>query len=404
MTSFSHGAVNDLDSDGHNAYLANLGDSCYFMFKTSMKPEYAAFESIGNNVSSKTPFRANLLTVDSLKRRFWNADYEVDLAAYKKKLQKFKPQLGTVGIEAREPVLPYAYKHDFRPAHGSAAIDMGVKFFVSFPLYANVGEWNFYKHPADSSVIMADNFYMTNEFKHRNYYINVANNNLKVYGVTLKSFVKGYLEDWTDGALSFDGKQTYCSLDNAVTSSKICTNVDMTTNNFIIEAFFKTDPGHKDGVLVSKYNPSGNGYKLDIDQKGKPRISFIVSGKPVWLLSGAKNVNDGNWHHLLAEVNRSGVTKIYIEGVLSKGLSEGKYPASTLSLSNNADLLVGKSPEGNFFKGTLDFLRISKGTLSDARTTIGELYNWELDGPFLRDFTGKLPLGKNRDVGAIEVE
>ena len=84
--------------------------------------------------------------------------------------QSFKPQLGTVGIDAKEPVLPYAYKHDFRPARGSDAIDMGVKFFASFPLYANVGEWNFYKHPADSSVIMADNFYMTDEYKSRNTY------------------------------------------------------------------------------------------------------------------------------------------------------------------------------------------------------------------------------------------
>jgi len=404
MTSFSHGAVNDLDSDGHNAYLANLADSVSFMFKTSMKPENATFESIGNNVASKTPFKANLLTVDSLKRRFWNYNYVVDFGDYKKNVQSLKPQLGTVGIEAKEPVLPNAYKHDFRPAHGSAAIDMGVKFFASFPLYANVGEWNFYKHPADSSVIMADNFYMTDEFKHRNYYIDVAKNNLKAHGVTLKSFVKGFLEDWTEGALSFDGKQTYCSLDNAATSAKICTNVDMTTNNFIVEAFFKTALGHKNGVLVSKYTSSGNGYKLDIDQNGKPRLSFIVSGKPEWSVSGAKNINDGSWHHLLAEVDRKGATKVYIDCVVSKGQSKGKYPAPTLSLSNSADLLVGKSPEGNFFNGTLDFLRISKGTLTDARTTIGELYKWELDGPFLRDFTGKLPLGKHRDAGAIEVE
>ncbi len=404
MMSFSHGAVNDLDSDGHNAYLSNLGDSVYFMFKTSMKPENAAFESIGKNVASKTPFRANLITVDSLKRRFWHYDYEVDFNAYKKEVQSFNPQLGTVGIEAKEPVLPYAYNHDFRPAHGSAAIDMGVKFFIAFPLYENVGEWNFYKHPADSSVIMADNFYMSDDYKHRNTYIDVAHNNLKAHGVTLKSFVKGYLEDWTEGALNFDGKQTYCSLDNDSTSIKKCTNVNMDTNNFIIEVFFKTEKGHKDGVLVSKYDPSGNGYKLDIDKNGKPRLSFIVSGNPVYSESGAVALNDGKWHHLLAEVYRSGETNIYIDGVLRNGRSLGKYPDASLSLSNKEDLLVGKSPEGNFFKGTIDFLRLSRGTLKDARTTIAELYKWELDGPFLRDFTGILPLGKARDAGAIEVE
>lgn len=75
----------------------------------------------------------------------------------------------------------------------------------------------------------------------------------------------------------------------------------------------------------------------------------------------------------------------------------------TISLGNTADLLIGRGPEGNFFKGTIDFLRLSKGTLAEARTTIAELYKWELDGPFLRDFTGIKPIGR-RDVGAIEVE
>jgi hypothetical protein len=273
-----------------------------------------------------------------------------------------------------------------------------VKFFASFPLYANVGEWNFYKHPADLSVIMAENFYMTDEYKSRNTYYKVPNNNLKAHGVGPKSFIKGQLEDWTEGALNFDGKQTYCSLNDSAASSKVCTNVDMTTNNFIIETVFRTEKNNKEGVLVSKFNPSGNGYMLDLNENGNARLSFIISGKPVYSVSGAAAINDGKWHHLMAEVNRSGRTNIYVDGALSNGSSSGEYPASTLSLSNKADLLVGKNPEGNFFKGAIDFLRISKGTLTDARTTIAELYKWELDGPFLRDFTGKK--GK-RDAGAL---
>jgi hypothetical protein len=404
MASFSHGAVNDLDSDGHNAYLGNLADSVLFVFKTSMKPDQVPFESIGNNVASKTPFKADIVTDETLKKAFWGDKNIVDLEAYKKKLEVFKPQLATVGINARKPVLLNAYKQDYRPARGSDAIDKGVKFFASFPLYANVGEWNFYKHPADLSVIMAENFYMTDEYKNRNTYYKVPNNNLKAHGVTSKSFVKGKLEDWTEGALTFDGKSAYCNLSDSITSSRVCTNVDMTTNNFIIEAVFRTEKGFKEGALVSKYNPSGNGYKLDFDQEGKARLSLMVSGKAAWSVSGAAIVNDGKWHHLLAEVDRSGKTNIYVDGVLSNGSTAGVYPSPTVSLTNNTDLLVGKGPEGNFFKGTLDYLRLSKGTLTDARTTIAELYKWELDGPFLRDFTGKLPLGKARDAGAVEVE
>ena len=35
------------------------------------------------------------------------------------------------------------------------------------------------------------------------------------------------------------------------------------------------------------------------------------------------------------------------------------------------------------------------------KTTIEELYAWEFNGPFLRDFCGNQPVGK-RDAGAIE--
>lgn len=403
LNSLTHGAVNELDSNGHNAYLANLAENVRFHFKNSLKPFQVPFESYGYNVFSTTPFRGSFITEEELKKFFWGDKNLVNLSTFKKNLAKFKPHLAQVGTEVKGPVLPNAHNNDFRPAPGSQAINGGVKFFVSFPLYANVGEWNFYKHPADSSVIMADNFYMTNEYASRNTYYKVPENNLKAHGITSMSFSKGFLEDWTEGALNFDGKQIYCYLDNATTSAKECTNTDMTTNNFIIEAVFKTEKGHKSGVVVSKFESSGNGYRLDIDKKGKTRVSLFVSGKPMYSISGGTVINDGSWHHVLVEVDRSAGIDIFVDGTASNGRTKGNMVSSGLSLGNSANLLVGKDPSGNFFKGTIDFLRLSKGTLKDARTTIGELYKWEFDGPFLKDFTGKRPIGK-RDVGAIEVE
>jgi len=58
--------------------------------------------------------------------------------------------------------------------------------------------------------------------------------------------------------------------------------------------------------------------------------------------------------------------------------------------------------KGNCFRGAIDFLRIARGTLADAKTTIEELYAWEFDGPQFRDFTGRLPADGKRDAGAIE--
>ena len=72
-----------------------------------------------------------------------------------------------------------------------------------------------------------------------------------------------------------------------------------------------------------------------------------------------------------------------------------------MSLTNDADLYVGGAPTGRCLAGTLDFLRVALGTLADAKTTIDELYAWQFDGPFLRDFTGCAPVGR-RDAGAIE--
>ena len=65
---------------------------------------------------------------------------------------------------------------------------------------------------------------------------------------------------------------------------------------------------------------------------------------------------------------------------------------------------LGGTPDGRCLKGALDFARISLGTLADAETTIEELYAWEFNGPFLKDFCRKAPLGEKRDAGAIELK
>jgi hypothetical protein len=69
------------------------------------------------------------------------------------------------------------------------------------------------------------------------------------------------------------------------------------------------------------------------------------------------------------------------------------------SLACGADLVVGDG-----FRGMLEYLRIARSSLAESRTSIEELYDWQVDGPFLRDFAGRKPLGKSRDAGAFEIE
>jgi hypothetical protein len=179
----------------------------------------------------------------------------------------------------------------------------------------------------------------------------------------------------------------------------------MTTNSFILEAYFKAEQGHQGGVLLSKAGASGYGYQMEVLEGGDMRFAILNNGNAAFSQTAtlaSVGATDGNWVHVLAEVNRTTSTvKIYMNGILANGSTAGTMPATGISLTNAADLLVGKSLSGNFLKGTVDFIRLSKGTLADAKTSIEELYKWQFDGPFLYDFAGNKPVGQ-RDAGALE--
>ena len=386
---FFDAATGTLALNGYNTYLGNIGDDVSTFFSHQISTSYIPYESYGLNISSTLPFAGSLE----------NKGSKMNLSDFKEDLNSYKSQLTQTGWNAAMPVLEDAAGHDFSLRPDGEAIDRGVRFFTAYPLYAVVGEWNFYKHPANPSVIMGDNFYMTSEFSNRNTYQDVPKNNLTTFNINDTSFVNGKLEDWTSGALWFDGQATYCSVSDAVVKTTICNNVDMTTNDFILELFVKPDTNFVSGILISKLD-NINGYELGIDDSGKPVMS-VYSGGSKAAVTASSAVNEGGWHHLLAEVNRAGIINLYIDGKLSNGTATGTVPAKDVSISNTSDLLIGKNSDGNFFRGTIDFLRISKGSLADAKTTIGELYTWETDGPFLYDRTGKAPVGK-RDAGALE--
>lgn len=396
VASLTGSGDNNLSIDGQNYYLANVSDSTQKQFDHTTKLSGIPYESYANNFFSGTPFKGDFLTSGTSTR------FEFSFAEFVDKLNSLNPDLGQVGYETSKRVFTKPSAGDFRPTATSELIDKGVKFFAPFPLKAVVGEWHFLKHAADSSLIKGENFYFTSEFTNRETYNNFPKNHMKAYGLKTESFVKGNLEDFDKGALVFDGAATYCSITHSVTAKTICNNVDMTTNSFILETYFKTAQGHDGGVLVSKAGATGYGYQMEVLPAGDIQFSILNNGNAVFSQQAAMDGNEGQWVHVLAEVDRTtAAVNIYINGKLANTSAAGTMPASGISLTNTADLLVGKSALGNFFEGTLDYLRISKGILSDAKTTIGELYKWEFDGPFLYDFAGNSPVGQ-RDAGALE--
>jgi hypothetical protein len=167
-------------------------------------------------------------------------------------------------------------------------------------------------------------------------------------------------------------------------------------NNFLIEIYFKADPANTVGVLAEKMGTAG--YSLEANDRGG--VTFTVKGGgQTAKLESKTRINDGNWHHVVAEADRANNTlTLYIDGRKDRS---GTSIKNSASLENANDLFVGGTPSGRYFKGTLDFLRICLGTLEDSKTDIDELYAWQFFGPFLKDFTGSEPAGK-RDAGALE--
>jgi hypothetical protein len=116
--------------------------------------------------------------------------------------------------------------------------------------------------------------------------------------------------------------------------------------------------------------------------------------------SASARIDDGAWHHVLVEVDRdAGRIMIYVDGQDVSGDRSGDLPAASVSLDNDSDFVVGEG-----LVGTLDYLRVARGTLADALTDIDELMSFQFNGPALHDFAGRAPTGGVRDAGALEHE
>ncbi|HBC88542.1 MAG TPA: hypothetical protein DCZ94_16465 [Lentisphaeria bacterium] len=340
---------------------------------------------------------------------------------FKKALSHDKSLCSELGKVSANKLLVDPEKKDFRPLLNSDAKGSGVRAFVPWSLYGVVAEWNFYPSGNGPDDIIDEHWYMTEYFTNRESYHNMPMYPLKGVNVTTANYEGGPLENWTKGSLTLNGKDQYAMLKNdemnksfdytviwkrendrketRKASGSGIKNPQIYNSNFLVEIYFKTVPDQKNSVLVEKMKDAG--YSLALNAGGI--LSFNVKGKDsgVFALASTVKVNDGNWHHVIAEADRkSGKLNIYVDG---KSNASGNGPDYKVSLENSGDLFVGGSPSGRCLNGSLEFLRISQGTLADAKTTIEELYAWEFNGPFLKDFSGKVAK-EDRYAGAIEGE
>jgi hypothetical protein len=304
-------------------------------------------------------------------------------------LEQQKALVSDVGWKINTLPVVNADKYDLRPLPGSPAVNRGVRVYVPWGLSAVTGEWHFRKHRGDLSLLIDDSMYLTKE-PEASGDTPETRNDLRVAGATDADYEAGALENWIDGALKLDGKR-FARQPRAEKRLER-SNLDMTTNNFLIQTYVRVDPAASSGAIAGKLTET-SGYALR-----------VLNGRLIFLLrSGGQNaevhgvaINDGRWHHIVAEADRTrGALRIYVDGkqVANRRLSL----AANASLSNKTDFIAGRG-----VIGALDFLRVARGSLADAETTIQELYAWEFNGPHLKDFAGRLPVGTRRTIGALE--
>jgi hypothetical protein len=372
-----------------------------------------------------------------------------------RQMQTFPIRFGQLGTEvsenpivgATEPIIEDGDTQvSFRLVEGSKAVDSGCRYFIPWSLYATVGEWHFTENRAKPEQVVDYHWYMDEAHMHRKLYEQMPSFDLTADRADAGLYVASPSEDWAKGAMAFDGKLSASYPDekmrqdiviNLVRAGKFADAIpekDWTkdeparrdrrgrpvhdpddvarypgnlrntliikTQNLLMESNFRTDSGQTDGVIAGKTDGK-SGYRLRIDENGKAVFEIASGGQKSSVASSVK-VNDGQWHHVLAEVDRkANHMTIYVDGRLSGEAKVGL--TSDASLDNKADFVVGRASEADsdYFVGAIDFLRVAQGTLSDAQTDIQELYEWQTNGPFTRDFAGNEPRDR-RDAGALE--
>jgi hypothetical protein len=338
---------------------------------------------------------------------------------------------------------------DFRPAKGSAAIDAGATYFVPWGLSSMVGEWHFNENRADPTTVLDYHLHASPALYNRGMYHKVPTYELTVNQADLDAFTPGVMEDWCRGAMVFDGRRS-ARITHQEMARDIVFNIkelqgetnkvpapvgrvwevpkpvrkgrgrrpdiygpdatmrypgekrknpDIPDTSMMAEVVLRIDAGHTGGGILSKFDGE-TGYRLFVNDDGG--VSFaIAGGQASAIVASPDALNDGEWFHIVGELDRAADALIlYVNG---KEVGRSDLHIGKDSLSNPADFLVGLShDERTHLEGAIDYMRITRSSLAESRTSIGELYAWQFDGPFRYDFTGRPPSGKRRDAGAIE--
>ena len=176
---------------------------------------------------------------------------------------------------------------------------------------------------------------------------------------------------YNQNALSLNGTSSYATIadNDAIDFGK---DEDFTVSVWIKAAPNQPYTRHGDNDVVEKWSGAG-GYPYVIRyankksgaNNGKLYAGRYDGSKGVTITSN-KTIHDGSFHHVVF-LKQDKTLKLYLDGVLDGE----KEDTTTGNTSNDSALYLGKRGGGashsNFFKGSIDDLRIYKTALSESK-------------------------------------
>ena len=318
---------------------------------------------------------------------------------------------------------------------------------MPWSLYETVGEWNFTPIPGDPARILDEHWCMSPYYTKRDDYYKHPTYPLRGVNIGLKDFQAGPLENWTVGALHFDGNNQFAVLTNADIARTVAVDAkgrydklqhtfsgaelsspQIDRSNFLLEIFFKSAPGQTDSVLVQKTDSAG--YVLGLNSKGGITLAATAEGAAAWLDSRSP-VNDGQWHHIAVVFNRTANLVRYVDGAAS-GTQYSLASVAGQSVDNTMGYsplqgLVMSTRSGDLDPGVIVYLLRDKGMdapalnelvnkksgligLSGISSDVKELLDRERENPRaaaaieLFCYQAKKFLGALADLAAVEVQ
>lgn len=149
----------------------------------------------------------------------------------------------------------------------------------------------------------------------------------------------------------FNGRSSYVSIPNSGDLNAGSSDVHISFNMMTTSV-----PAQPDYDLFRKGQAPGQEYKVELQPNGQVSCHFTGAAGAATVQSGP-DVHDGVWHSIQCDKTASSV-KLTIDGT---SYSSKK---SVGSISNAFDMIVGAYPGGDFYKGDMDELTFTIGSVS----------------------------------------